>query len=120
MFKECSSCDSKWSDRDDFLADPELALVGYQANFGELMAGLFLFNHNKPECGTSLGLPVEQFADLHEGPVFEKRPDEFPKDCPRYCYDPRSLDVCYAECECSFVRDVLQKLKNWPKTAGRE
>ena len=46
-FKVCTSCKHVWPERDDFLSDANVELVGYQPHFEELVAGLLLFNHLK-------------------------------------------------------------------------
>jgi len=113
-FKECPNCHYNWPDRYTFLADPKTQLVGYQANFGNLLAGFFLFQHNIPECGTSLAVPAEAFKDMHDGPIFRERKTGSP-ECPGYCLHSSSTDPCKNACECAYVRDVLQKVKQWPK-----
>lgn len=112
-FRTCSNCGTAWRDRGEFLADPFVRLNGYQANFAELEAGLFLFTHMAPECGTTLSLPAQAFLDLHDGPVFE-RSFRGTADCPGLC-GGSSLDPCPKFCACAFVRDVLQKVLKWPK-----
>lgn len=89
-------------------------LVGYQANFGNLVAGYFLFSHDIPECGTSLAIEAGEFTDMHDGPIFEERMTGT-DDCPGYCTKPTVLDPCQNKCECAYVRDVLQTVKKWPK-----
>lgn len=114
VFKKCPHCHHTWPDRKTFLADAMLSLIGYQANFTDLEAGFFLFNHNTPECGTSLAIEAGEFTDLHMGPIFKDRMTGTP-ECPGYCKNPHSLDSCTNKCECAYVRDVLQTVKNWPK-----
>ena len=119
LFKECPNCHHKWPDRTTFLSDPMLSLVGYQANFGNLVAGYFLFNHNTTDCGTSLAVEAAAFADMHDGPIFEERMTGTAK-CPGYCFKPKSLDPCANKCECAYVRDVLQVVNKWPKTPTKK
>lgn len=113
-FKRCSNCGTEWETRDEFLSDPCVHLDGYQVNFAELEAGLFLFTHRVENCGTTLAVYANVFTDLHKGPVFEKSLRGSP-DCPGLCGRSRSLSACPVQCECAFVRDVLQKVLNWPK-----
>ena len=110
-YKECHMCSRQWSDREEFLCDPEIEVVGYQANFVELEKGLFIFNHTKQDCGNSLAIEAREFTDLHDGPMFKERKEDEP-DCPGYCYRESSLDPCPQECECAYVRDILQKVKS--------
>jgi hypothetical protein len=111
-FKTCPNCRFVWPDRDAFLADAELTLIGYQANFRDLHEGILLFNH---VCKGTLALPVSCFADLYIGPVFQKRMLETDK-CPGYCLHKTNLKQCPNECECAFVRQILSMLA--PKREG--
>ena len=116
-FKICPSCQYVWKDRNEFLVDPEVCVVGYQVSYGELNAGCFLFNHYRANCCTTMAIRAGDFTDLHEGPIFETHREDVP-DCPGYCDHEKLLDPCETKCECSYVRDVLQRVKNWPKTAA--
>jgi len=113
-FKECTTCHHVWENRDSFLSDPTLVLLGYQVNFLHLEAGLFLFSHETADCGTSLAIEAGEFADLYNGPIFET-PHASIKKCPHYCLEETSLVPCPEKCECAYVREVLQIVKNWPK-----
>lgn len=113
-FKTCTSCRQSWADRAEFLSDPEVHALGYQANFGDLEAGIFLFSHDLEQCQTTLAIETREFTDMHQGPVFRERLTGTAK-CPGYCLREKSLDPCYNHCECAYVRDVLQHVKNWPK-----
>ena len=119
LFKECPHCNHKWPDRETFLADETLSLIGYQANFVNLEAGFFLFNHNIPECGTSLAIEAGEFKDLHNGPIYQERMTGKP-ECPGYCKQTQILDPCANKCECAYVRNVLQIVKEWPKKQTRK
>jgi len=115
FFKECPNCRLRWPDRKTFLSDPMLRLIGYQANYSNLEAGFFIFNHETPDCATTLSVEAGQFADLHNGPMFETRLTGT-EDCPGYCGNNKALEPCSNKCECVYVRDVIQVVKQWPKT----
>ena len=119
VFKVCPSCETEWKDREEFLSDPQVELMGYQAIMVDLKAGVFMFFHRKEGCETSMGLEVSRFTDLHDGPVFEENlcGDE---ECPGHCLNERSLEPCPLHCECSYVRSVLQVLRSWPKKAPEQ
>jgi len=107
-------CNAVWETRQAFLADPELAVVGYQTDFEALEAGLFLFNHRRPGCGTTLVVEAGRFVDLAAGPIYRESlrgSDE----CSEYCLRPDDLRPCPSHCECAYVRDVLQVVRNWKK-----
>ena len=110
-FKQCTSCGFKWSTRDQFLEDPDIELVGYQVNFVELLAGFFLFNHS---CGTTLAVLSEAFEDLYDGPVFSERATGS-EECQKHCLHEDDLSPCPAQCECAFVREIIQYIKSWSK-----
>ncbi|MFZ1984913.1 MAG: hypothetical protein WAU91_10900 [Desulfatitalea sp.] len=111
-FKICPKCGTQWSTREELLSDPEVALVGYQANFKALKAGILLFNHI---CKTTLALYATGFQDLYAGPVFAERATGG-SDCPGHCLRECDLEPCPARCECAYVRHILQLIKAWPKT----
>ena len=110
-FKHCDVCGKAWPIRGDFLADPEVDLVGYQVNFTDLVTGLLLFDH---DCGTTLAISALEFRDLYDGPIFRSRRTG-EDDCPGYCLHTDELRPCPARCECAFVRDLLQIVGQWPK-----
>lgn len=110
-FKVCTNCKTRWRQRRDFLSDPNISLVGYQVNYTRLKAGLFLFNHS---CGTTLALPAGVFRTLRSGRIFRERATGTGA-CPGFCQHEHELEPCVARCECAFVRDVLQLVRNWPK-----
>ncbi|MEW6670088.1 MAG: hypothetical protein AB1427_00210 [Thermodesulfobacteriota bacterium] len=110
-FKQCTACRFKWSTRDQFLEDPDVELLGYQANFVELLAGFFLFNHS---CKTTLAIDVEAFTDLYDGPIFRQRLTGT-EQCPEHCLHEDNLMPCPNQCECAFVREIIQSVKTWPK-----
>ncbi len=97
--------------REDFLDDPDVAIVGYQVDFEALHLGLVLFNH---ACRTTLSLEAGLFRDLHDGPVFRRKANGAP-ECPGYCVHRDNLERCPVECECSYVREILQVIRGWPK-----
>ncbi|MCK5850308.1 MAG: hypothetical protein KAH23_05280 [Kiritimatiellae bacterium] len=111
-FKTCTLCHTTWLSRDDFLSDSSVELIGYQVDFEELVAGFFLLNH---DCGTTLTVSVAELKELYAGPVFETRRTGT-DDCPGHCLRKDDLEPCSAKCECVFVRDIIQIVKNWPKS----
>lgn len=111
IFKECLPCSNKWFARDDFLEDPSIQIIGYQVNFDDLAAGTFLFSHS---CGEILSLSVRHFNGLYEGPIFKERVTGS-DDCPGYCLYQEQLDKCSARCECAYVRNIIDIIKEWPK-----
>jgi len=117
-FKVCTSCKYPWPGRDAFLSDPKLRVIGYQVNFGDPEHGLFLFNHNVRDCGTTLAIEAGKFTDMYDGPVIKDRLDGKKGECPGYCLYESKLVPCPAKCNCAYVREVLQKVKKWPKASS--
>lgn len=111
-FKKCTHCGHEWQSREDFLIDPTTDLIGYQVNFGHLNLGYFLFNHLT--CGTTLGLAAGLFRDLYKGPVYKQR-QTGTETCPEYCLHEKQLEPCPEECECAYVREIIQTVRQWPK-----
>ncbi len=86
-------------------------MIGYQVNFDELMAGMFLFNH---VCGTSLAISADDFRDLYDGPMFTEKLNGT-DTCDGYCLHESDLRPCPAKCECAYVREIVQLILKWPK-----
>lgn len=116
-FKICSGCGNAWATRDGFLSDPETVLAGYQVHFEDLKAGLFLFNHTRPACRTTLALAAADFMDFYDGPVFAGRGGATGQ-CSGHCLHDEDLRPCPIRCECAFVREVIQVVRQWPKRAA--
>lgn len=116
IFKKCSCCENPWYTRDEFLQDGNLKLIGYQANFSHLELGYFLYNHLT--CMSTLAIPASLFKDLYDGPVFSERLTGS-APCPGYCLDQEVLDVCEQRCECAYIRQIMQRLRDWPKDSYR-
>ena len=112
IFKTCTGCKTPWFSRNEFLANDNIEIVGYQVNFGDLRLGLFLFNHLT--CQSTIGVPAGLFKDLHDGPVFSKCLAGS-EQCPGYCMSREVLQPCQNRCEGAYVRDILQILRDWPK-----
>ncbi len=115
-FKDCAACGETWQTRGDFLEAPNIILIGYQAHFKELSAGLFLFNHS---CGNTLALLAGELTDLYSGPIFTERKNET-DECPGYCMNEKDLQPCPVRCECAFVRETMQIITHWPKGGTQE
>lgn len=110
-FTTCSKCGHSWPSLSDFVADANVWSIGYQIHFERLDQGLFFFNH---DCGTTLSVPVSAFHELHDGPILQRRAQDS-TDCPGHCLRRDDLQGCRIPCECSSVRDILARLRNWPK-----
>jgi hypothetical protein len=116
-FKVCSCCGTIWPTRDAFLSDGSLRVEGYTPDFETLEEGLFFITHNREGCGSTLAVVTRDFLDLYRGPRYTER-KTFSDGCPRYCLDQKQLGRCTALCECAFVREVLQILRERLQTAA--
>ena len=115
-FRTCS-CGHEWTSREDFLADPHVTIVGYQVNFEHLREGFFLFNHLAEGCLTTLSIPAAMFLDLYSGRLFQDRlTGSF--ECSGQCLHQSNLAPCPAQCECAFVREVVNIVAQWNKRSA--
>lgn len=112
-FKKCSCCEGSWFSRDDFLDDGQIELVGYQANFCQLELGYLLFNHMS--CQSTLAIHAGLFKDLYSGPIFDQRLTDT-EVCQGFCKDSIALEPCEEKCECAYVREIMQIIRDWPET----
>jgi len=58
-------CGKEWSTREEFLHDADVRLIGFQkisenVQTAKKVAGLLIYNHTKPFCGTTLSIPAQQ------------------------------------------------------------
>ncbi len=111
-FKKCTCCDAPWFSREDFLKDNDIDLVGYQVNFGDLELGFFLFNHLA--CESTIAVHAGMFRDLYDGPMFSECLTGS-EPCPGYCLHKDILQPCQAQCECAYVREIMEIVRDWPK-----
>lgn len=111
----CSCCGQRWTHIDAFLGDPQVALLGYQPDFSFLPDGLFLFNHHL--CHGTFSKEVSAFEPLYTGPRYVEcaRGTE---DCPTRCLKQNDLEPCPARCDCAWVREVMQIIRNRSRPAG--
>lgn len=115
IFKTCPMCSMTWGTRNDFLHDRALHLNGYQADFEDLESGLFLFTHNIDGCFTTMAIRVREFLNMYSGKKFDQRKTGG-EECPGYCLHIDQLDRCNAQCECAFVREIIQIIQKFPKS----
>ena len=114
-FKTCPKCSKRWKTRHDFLSDSTIELIGYQADLTNLGFGLLLFNHCAPGCSTTTAVFAYEFYDLYTGPHHPEKKALLP-DCPRHCINEEYLGRCDVVCECAFVREIIQIIKEIHKT----
>ena len=114
MFKRCNSCDMTWETVEQFLDDPNTAIIGYQTHFEDIDKGLYLFNHLSAGCDTTMALPVTDFFSLFEGAVYIDVKTGS-KECTGHCLDISNLETCSAHCRFAFLREIATQIREWPK-----
>ena len=99
-------CKKSWDSRNDFLADIEVELAGYQVDFIDINEGYFLFNHSTEVCGTSIAVMVGDMIDLYDGPVYAESKFET-AECEGHCLTVTDFDKCDVPCRNARVREVM-------------
>lgn len=99
-------CKKSWETRDDFLADNEVELAGYQVDFIDVNEGYYLFNHSTRGCGTSIAVLVGSMLDLYDGPVYEDSKFES-ADCEGHCLNVNDFDKCDLPCSNARAREIM-------------
>lgn len=109
FFTECSCCRTGWRSRRAFLLDPDVEVVGFQADFSSPGNGFFLFNHLEASCGSTLALEVASFEDLR--PAGEDLPLlEGTEDCSGRCGRVEDLSRCDRRCVNARAREILSEI----------
>jgi hypothetical protein len=111
-FKTCPHCGTTWQTLEDFLNDPALELSGYQVHFVELENGLFYFTHHTERCGTTLAVPVQAFTTLTRRSFLAPCGHLAADGCSKLCVRGDTRTPCPAECECGWVREVMQEINH--------
>jgi len=96
---------------ENFLADRQVALVGYQLSFRDMQPGCFLFNHH---CRGTLALPLFKFADLADQPIYLSHAGRRNSQLD-FCLEDKGYRPCPDKCECIFVNEVTQIISGWEK-----
>ena len=113
-FKTCTLCETRWASRNAMMADPDVALLGYQAFSKDPVEGMLLFNHLT--CRTTLAVKVRSFQDLRQDGG-QTRTLAGTDACSGHCASTTNLETCTRPCRGAWVRQVLQTVKTWPKSA---
>lgn len=115
--KTCPMCEKIWRSRNEFLADPELEFIGYQANLGLPEEGLFYFTHETAACGSTMAIKVASFLSLYAGRRYSDI-KMYSKGCRGYCLQRDQLHRCEEHCRYAYVREVAQIIKSWRKESA--
>ncbi|MBT4483603.1 MAG: hypothetical protein HOC71_07990 [Candidatus Latescibacteria bacterium] len=106
-FTHCAKCETFWNKRIDFLSDTATEIVAYNPDIKYLEHGNFVFKHDT--CGSNIEIQVVNFKDLYDGPIYKERKTGT-ENCPEYCLNSSELRPCSEECECAYVREIIQAL----------
>lgn len=108
--KICQGCGKIWETLDDFLKLEDLIPIGFQAHFLDGDKSILLFHHDRPNCGTTLAIPVTEFAHLI--PDFYRWQVEVgTEQCEGHCLTTTDLEPCgHPYCRNALVRDFIQSL----------
>ncbi|MBU0681290.1 MAG: hypothetical protein KKD73_07700 [Proteobacteria bacterium] len=113
-FKICPCCATVWQNREDFLEDSSLEINGYAPDFDHLLEGLFFFTHHVGGCFSTMTLKANTFAELYIGMKYQEHKTA-DADCPRYCFNKEELRRCEELCECAYVREIVDIIRQHPK-----
>lgn len=110
IFKACTKCGKVWKSCEDFLELKDLLPLGFQAHFLDGNKSVCLFQHQVPNCQTTLAVPVILFADVIPG--FIQSDDAlFSNSCRGICLTDNRLIPCdHPYCRNALVRRFVQKL----------
>jgi hypothetical protein len=114
-FKVCPNCSTVLNTLEAFLSDPKLEYAGYQINFADLEGGLFYFTHATQSCGTTMAVAVKAFSGLSSRPLLAKQGKQPGGKCSGACLRAGDSSPCPVECECVWVREVMQIILGWRK-----
>jgi len=109
-FKICTNCAAIWDNREEFLKNSNIRLIGYQASFDNPLEGLFLFNHLTKTCGSTISIEVSEFDDMCPGSIYEIAKTGT-SECGGHCRRINDLNTCDASCRYAFVREIIQRIK---------
>ncbi len=112
MFKHCPKCGEGWHGHSEFLSDPYLLFLGYQASLAAGLEDFFLFSHSR--CGRTLALPLEAFVELSSPPVLEDS-RQVRESGDEVCLARRSNKPCPHKCSCGFVARTSGLIEGWPR-----
>ena len=110
LFKVCPTCGHIWQSRNDFIMDGDVNIVGYQSNMTDIEKGVFLFNHNVDNCGSTIALHVKNFMDLYTGPRFSE-PKVGTGECEKRCLEYSDIERCKTDCRYAYIREIMQFMR---------
>jgi hypothetical protein len=96
ILKQCTVCGAQLT-LDQFEHDPQIVPIGMMFIDDDITEAYYLFQHEKPGCGTSLAVPVELFRPA----ILEQIPEKIralTDCCELHCTKLSDLGNCHAPC----------------------
>lgn len=59
-------------------------------------------------------IKAKKFADLYTGIKYPERKTG-DADCPGYCLNKEELRSCHVQCECAYVREIIEIVQEYPR-----
>jgi hypothetical protein len=108
-FQKCGSCGRVWDEWKEFILDPGVHLLGFQAIATLPDANLLVFDHR---CGSSISVLAKRlrhlFPDLDEEPLPASIYDS--ETCNHYCREIENLETCDRSCANARDRRMIHRL----------
>ncbi len=110
-FQRCGSCGALWNEWSDFILDPFIRLLGFQAVSGLPDANLLVFEHR---CGSSVSVLAKRLRRLISGSEDETvLPSLFgSNECNQHCRSLENLEACDRPCANARDRRLILTLLN--------
>jgi hypothetical protein len=108
VLKTCTNCGESFT-LGRLATDPLLVPIGMSCDEGEDEVAYYLFQHETPECGTSMLVSVSAFRPL----ITERIPNELlvgSEACEKHCVNLKDLQVCNQPCFNAPFRRFLLKM----------
>jgi hypothetical protein len=108
-FQKCGSCGKTWAGWQEFVFDPSVLMLGFQAFVPVPDANLLVFEHR---CGSSISILARRLRHLGapEGCQADDPVLFGTETCNEYCRDIKDLRACDRPCANARDRRVVQLL----------
>jgi hypothetical protein len=116
LIKECTYCKSKLT-LTELAKEPCLVPIGMSFDGNEFDMAYYYFQHEIPECGTSILVAVNAFEPFISEDVPETKLT-LSDECEEHCVNIKDLSECKQECFFApFRRFLLQMLETKKRNA---
>jgi hypothetical protein len=108
-FQKCGSCEKQWNRWLEFILDPDVRLIGFQAISDLPDANLLVFEHR---CGSSISVFAKRLRhNLSDTEQAIDLPRLFGKEgCNSYCQSLENLEACDRPCANARDRRLILKV----------